>query len=474
MADVAVVGAGVAGLATALFVSRAGGRVTLLEADAAAPPPAAGQSMNEWARPGVAQFGHGHSVHALARLVLLENAPDVLDELLHAGAGERRFGHMAPLEGTGPGDGDLTSLQVRRSVFEWVLRAAVERERGVSVRPGARAAGLAARRPEGGVDGVVLDSGETVAAPWVVDASGRRSALPRWLGDLGAGAVEERVQDSSNFYYARHFRFRPGAAAPSGDWLFGPTGDYGFLRYALLPEDAGHFVLTINVPKTDREFRCLRDPDVWLRAARALGGLDGWLGADVSEPVSPVFSIGGIRNVFRDFRGIGLAGVVPVGDALLHTNPTQGWGLSMALHHAREVAAAAAADRGSGAAALIRRLTAHGEPYYRVASAEDVERARLARGGAPAWERPGNPLFCRKIAYPQAKRDPELYRAVQRRIHLLEPPTRLTARPDLVRRALELHRSDPAASGRAERPPERDGFLERIGARTPAASLPTA
>ena len=57
------------------------------------------------------------------------------------------------------------------------------------------------------------DSGERLAADLVVDAMGRRSALPELLGP--AGPVREEAEDSGFLYYTRFFRGRrlPGRAA---------------------------------------------------------------------------------------------------------------------------------------------------------------------------------------------------------------------------------------------------------------------
>ncbi|WP_324789451.1 NAD(P)/FAD-dependent oxidoreductase [Streptomyces sp. H51] len=451
MADALVVGAGVAGLATALFVARSGGHVELLESDPAAPPQDVRQSLDHWSRPGVPQMGQGHNIHGLAWLLLRDHAPDVLAGLIAAGAEERPFQVGRPGR-----DESVSALMVRRAVFEWMLRTAVAREPGVTVRTGIRVTGLATV-PGGGSRGVVLDSGEIVEAPWVVDATGRRSALPRWLEQAGAAPPPETFQASGTRYYARHFRLRPGVRAPQGDWIFGPTGDLGYLRYSLLPEDGGHFVVTLNTPPSDQELRRLRDDALWLRAASLLGPLREWLHPDTSVPASPVFTMGGLRNALRDFRphagGKG-AGVLPVGDALCHTNPTNGWGVSLALHHARVVAEAICARgrRATVTADTVRRLTEHALPYFRVAAAEDAERARLAAGAAPGWEDPDNPLFFRKVVHPQAVRDPLLSRSVQRRIHLLDPPDRLTSDARLVERALRLHRS-----AREQRPAQDPG-----------------
>ena len=60
------------------------------------------------------------------------------------------------------------------------------------------------------VSGVRLESGEELGSDLVVDASGRRSSLPRWLTDIGAAPVVEEQEDSGFVYYGRHFRSADG------------------------------------------------------------------------------------------------------------------------------------------------------------------------------------------------------------------------------------------------------------------------
>ena len=108
-AEVCVIGAGMAGLACALFLARAGHLVTLVERDAAPRPAYADAALTAWSRPGVPQWGNGHAFHGLSRRVLSESAPDILEALAAAGAGERRF--SAALIDPMPEDDDLVAVQ---------------------------------------------------------------------------------------------------------------------------------------------------------------------------------------------------------------------------------------------------------------------------------------------------------------------------------------------------------------------------
>jgi choline dehydrogenase-like flavoprotein len=125
MAEIVVVGGGVAGLGAAVALSRRGHRVTLLERDAT-PLPASADEAFDWDRRGAPQVRQSHAFLARLCLLLRDHYPDVLQALLDEGAEELRFGDALPptLQGyePEPDDGDLTLLALRRTTYEWVLR----------------------------------------------------------------------------------------------------------------------------------------------------------------------------------------------------------------------------------------------------------------------------------------------------------------------------------------------------------------
>ena len=145
MTRVIVVGGGVAGLATALTLSRSGHTVVVLERDDT-PMPDSPDAAFAWDRRGAPQVRHSHAF--LARLVntLRSEYPDVLEALLDAGATELTFGSGLPDTirdfVSEPGDADLSMLACRRTTFEWVLRRAVLRDDRVSLRSGVAVIGL--------------------------------------------------------------------------------------------------------------------------------------------------------------------------------------------------------------------------------------------------------------------------------------------------------------------------------------------
>ncbi len=216
-APILVVGAGVAGLGAALALSRAGQRVTLVERDAT-PLPADAEAAFAWDRRGAPQVRHSHALLARLRNLLRDRYPDVLEALLEAGASEMRFTDSLPDEiadrDPRPGDEDLVALACRRTTFEWVLRRCVLATDGVELRDGTIVEGLVAapadRQDRSGpplVVGARLRSvgadpdaeAEVVQAPLVVAALGRRSAVPRWLAEIGV-EVAAHEEDTGLIY----------------------------------------------------------------------------------------------------------------------------------------------------------------------------------------------------------------------------------------------------------------------------------
>src|SRR5881392_3614445 len=106
---VVVVGAGVAGLGSALLFARAGHDVTLLERDAT-PLPHSPDEAFEWNRRGAPQVKHSHAFLARGRNLIRDRLPDVRQALFDAGATEVAWADMMPPtidKSPQPGDDDL-------------------------------------------------------------------------------------------------------------------------------------------------------------------------------------------------------------------------------------------------------------------------------------------------------------------------------------------------------------------------------
>ncbi len=476
MARVVVVGGSVAGLGAALALNRRGHEVTVLEADGEGAPAAGAEAWEVWRRPGVPQFRHFHNVMARGRRVLLDRAPDVLREILAAGVEEGDAAEAIPGGVREPGDEEMVVLRLRRPVFEAALRRAVEREPRVRIRAGASVDGLVAvnDHPSGvpQVVGVRTRDGDVLPADHVVVAAGRRAPVGDWLREADGGAPQEEWEDSGMLYYGRCFRLRPGAAMPAGQHP--PVrGDLGYMGYMLGPGDDRTFVLTWLAPTWDAELRLLREAKAFDAAARSVPTLAAWLEPARSEPIWRVESMGNLRNTLRRFVVGGkplMLGMHVIGDALCHTNPMLGWGVSLALAQGFELADVVAAHEGdlyAQAVALDARVRGDVEGCYRMSAEMDRSRGREWRGessGPPTEE--DWPRFMRLVLGPAAARDAVVFRALRRAMLLLDAPGSLQRNEEVIARAKGIM-AEAAGKGAAQpRNPTRDELL--AAARAPA------
>ena len=164
-----VIGAGMAGLFSALALAGPGRRVDVLERDPPTPTGGAEEAFTDWNRRGVGHLRHSHAFLARLRNLLLDHHPALLDELRDAGCQEMKFADGLPAASKDryrpePGDEILTVITSRRTTLELVIRRYVERMPGVTLCSGVNVTGLL-----GGLDaegrfvceGLKLQDGET-------------------------------------------------------------------------------------------------------------------------------------------------------------------------------------------------------------------------------------------------------------------------------------------------------------------------
>lgn len=420
MANVVVIGAGIAGLVSAIACARRGHQVTLFEKDERPQAATCDEVMSSWNRPGTPQGLLPHAFVSLGRNLLRDRATDLLEALRDAGARERNACRSLPPRDRARGDDDLWVLFCRRPVFEWVLWQAAASERNIEIVPGATVNRLVVLREDGRprVRSVGARVGGMRAADLVIDASGRRSRVWSLLREAGVDVDDEETTECGLVYYARFYMRMPGTREPDGPWVFGPRVELPYGMAMVHLADTHTFSVTFAAPTWDPELRVLRRARAFTAALGSLPGMRAWIDDDVAIPISDVLGMGGLRNVLRPFARDGEAnvlGLLPVGDTLCHTNAAYGWGAALGI--AQAFAAVDALDaHGDDARAIARdyhaRMWPVAEGRYRAAVEMDALRKR-------AWTDASDPAALADLPY--ATRVRELLAALPKSARVLRP-----------------------------------------------------
>lgn len=249
-------------------------------------------------RAAAPQIVQPHVLQALCLQILRARLPDVVASLLDSGAAEATLTSQMPptIADRSPrtADGQLNLAMTRRSTVDWVLARLAAAEPGVVLRSGARVTGLVAVPGDPPrVRGVEVD-GAVVPADVVVDASGRRRSLDRWLTSVGARPSRVEHAECGLAYFGRQYAVGAGAPGPVttrkvvgldeftvGIW----SGDNRTMQMAVAPLAVDH------------RFAAARDPRAFTAVLRTVPYYAAWL--DALDPITDVFVMGGLHNTLR-------------------------------------------------------------------------------------------------------------------------------------------------------------------------------
>jgi 2-polyprenyl-6-methoxyphenol hydroxylase-like FAD-dependent oxidoreductase len=356
-----VLGCSMAGLLAARVLSERFEQVTVIERDSLPP-------IGEHRR-GVPHGRHLHGLHPRGREILDELFPGFTGSLTASGAvrcdilGDLRWqlsGHQIARAAIG-----LPALFASRPFLEGHLRAMVRKLPGVRVLEGHSVCGLtvtADKRQVTGVEVLRTRGGppDQISAAVVVDATGRGSRTPVWLGELGYRRPEQERVEIGLGYATRTYRLRPGAM--DGDQMILIAGTPANPRAGVLAVlEGGRHMLTIagicgDYPPTDPP-----GFDEFVASLPSADIADAIAGADPLDDPVPFRFPASVRRRYERLAAFP-AGLLVIGDAVCSFNPVYGQGVTVAAVEAM----------------ILRELLAHGgvpgaRRYFRaIATAIDV------------------------------------------------------------------------------------------------------
>lgn len=455
---IVIVGAGIAGLCAAMALARLGRRVTVLDRDPPPPDLDPDQAFYDWTRRGVTQLRHSHVF--LGRLVtMLRNRhPELLNKLIAAGAREFTFGDAAPplLRSSYvplPGDEKLSFLFSRRSTLELIMRRYAASLPGVDFITDVFVNGIETEIQDSALAVTVVrgvKDGEEVVwfADAYVDATGRTSQFPDWLRAAGA-VIEEEESPAGILYFTRHYRLRDGEVEPDRGIAQG-AGDLGYIKYGVFAADNRHFSITLACPEIETSLRtALPRPEVFDQVCALMPGTARWSDPARADPVSKVFAMGELKNVWRRFVKDGAPvarNYFPVGDCAIRTNPLYGRGCSMGAIEAFALGDVfdAHADNVARMMELDRRVHHEIRPFFDAMVRQDrhairrAEREQKGEVGVTTLRGRITKSFVLDAIGPASRGDMHVLRGLMRSFHMHESPTAWTRRADVMARVFTM------------------------------------
>jgi len=445
--NIVIIGGSVVGLGAAIALAEAGHTVEILER--ADTTPSTVDEAFGWPRPTVPQAAHSHAFASLGCNLLRDRARDVYDGLFAAGATEVNLADYHPpmlldFEREA-GDENLRMVITRRSTFELVLRRRALARPGVRMTTGATVRGLVLA-DDGRVTGARLADGSVVTGDLIVDATGRRSAATAWRANAGLPTPDVTSESCKIVYYTRYYRMLTEQPPGPLNRGFGSGGLWDSYTAVLFLGDNRTFSISVGVLPEDAELKGLRHEAAFTAAIKATPMLAGWVAPGNSEPISPVYAMGGLDNSISGQAPV--AGFVSLGDAVCTTNPSYGRGVSLGLSHAFLLAdflAEHGTVDGEFAAEFARRTEALVRPWYEEALANDRGRAMMWEAtlrGAPMGRPPAGVVNF-GMAVAASTQDAVVWRRVANVMMMLRQPGALYADPEIAQRIGRVLSSGP-------------------------------
>lgn len=454
--SVLVAGAGIAGLGAALALSGENRTVTVVDRDPPPPDTSIDDAFRTWERRGVGQLRHSHVFLGRLTTLIRERYPQLLDELLGAGARIFTFRDALPppLRDSyvaEPGDADLAILFSRRTTLELVMRRYVAGLPGVTFANETGVRGILAHR-DGAlyVDGLKVsraDTNDELRADITIDATGRNTQFPDWLREGGVNVSEEK-SPTGILYFTRHYRLRDGRDEPPRSGPPG-AGDLGYIKYGVFAADNRHFSITLATPEIETAFRlAIVRPEIFDTICEQIPGCARWTDAERAEPVSPVYAMGNMISLWRSTLKDGepqALNFFAIGDAAVRASPLYGRGCSAGVAHAHIVRGAIDASDDPRQRALFfeRETRKELRPFYDAMRKQDLQAIRRAEHERDPDYKPKLRArivksFIEDAITPAARGDLTVLRASSRAFHMIDDPMAWLTRPAILARILKM------------------------------------
>ena len=460
-----VLGGSLAGLLAARVLSDHFDRVTLIERDA--------YTENCETRRGIPQANHVHGLLVRGRQIIEELFPGVQDEMIAAGAPVVDMANeIAWFTRAGWGirfPSEFQVLAFTRPLLDLHVRRRLSQNSRVEIVDNTDVLRLIPGTSENHVAGVLIcprssEADRRVAkelrADLVVDATGRASRAPRWLGDLGYAAPEETIIDAHLGYASRLYRI---PQMFQGDWKCAyvqsapPERKRGAILFSV---EGNRWLVTLTGGGGDHP---PSDEAGFLEFARSLPVPTIYDAIRAAEPISPIKTHRATQNRVRRFDRAKLPhNFLLLGDAVCAFNPVYGQGMTIAslgavtLH--KNLIKQRRLHTDGSLIGLSRRfqkqLAKVNEAPWMLATGEDY-RYRETEGGAPtAMNRFMHRYMDQVIQL--ATHSVSVRRVLMRAFNILVPPIALF-QPHVLFRVLlsrglygsvkiDLHRSVPSVA----------------------------